>query len=95
MGSVYLEFARFLRNQLEVQDLSVSQCRYLCGEDIPLSNWYQWLRGERVPCSWQLRKIETRLNFRTPYNILKGTDRFGVPIKDRQLKLPGLREARR
>lgn len=94
MSAIYLEFATYLRNQLERQDLSVAQARMLCGDDIPLTNWYQWLRGERVPCSWQLKKVEQRMNFQTPYRFLMGTDRFGAQIKNRQLSLPGLRGKR-
>lgn len=90
--SRYLEFAMYLRQRLEERAISVGQARMLCGDDIPLSNWYQWLRGERVPCSWQLKKVEQRMNFSTPYKYLRGEDRYGAQIKTRQMALPGLKE---
>lgn len=91
----YLEFAMFIRDQMEKRDLSVRQLYLLLGEKVPLNSIYHWIYGNRIPEPWQLRLMEQRLRVETPWRYLRGEDRYGIPKKGRQLDLPGLREARR
>lgn len=95
MGARYLEFAMDLRRQMEGRDISVRQLHILLEEKIPIMSIYQWLYGLRIPQPWQLRFMEQRLNHSFQWKHLMGLDRFGVQKKDRQLHLPGLREAKR
>lgn len=95
MKARYLEFAVFLRGQMERRDLSVRQMHILLEEKVPLNSIYHWMYGNRIPEPWQLRLMEQRLRIETPWRYLRGEDRFGFPKKDRQLSLPGLREAKR
>ena len=90
----YIQFAQFFRNLLDARGLTIAQAKDLCGDKIPLVNFYQWVYGYRVPCSWQLKLLEQRMAFTTPYEKLTGEDKHGVRKKDRQLTLPGLREKR-
>jgi len=91
----YLEFAIYLRSQMEKRDLSVRQLAMLLEEKVPRISIYHWLYGNSIPEPWQLRLLEQRLRIETPWRYLRGEDRFGVPKKSRQLDLPGLREAKR
>lgn len=95
MKARYLEFAMFLRQQIEKRDLSVRQLYMLMEEKVPINSIYHWLYGNRIPEPWQLRLLEQRLRIETPWKYLRGEDRFGVQKKGRQLSLPGLRESKR
>lgn len=95
MGARYFEFAVELRKHLESRDLSPRQLHILLDEKVPMMSIYQWLYGLRIPQPWQLKFLEQRMQMNVPYKHLMGLDRFGVQKKDRQLTLPGLREAKR
>lgn len=80
----------FLRSELVERNLSVRQAAILT--EIKKERWYRFLDGTRRPNPYELMMLLTRLKTKFPPAYLKGVDRFGVPIKDRQMKLPGLRE---
>lgn len=84
----YIEFAMFFRQVLTNRQLAIPQAHRLCEGKIPMTNFYKWVRGERVPCSWQLKMLETRMNFTTPYKMLMGVDSFGERKKPSQIGFP-------
>ena len=92
----FLEFSRFLRNQLEARDMAVRHLYFACDEMIPLPRFYRFLDGSRVPQAWELSLIEQRLGITVPYRYLRGEDKYGRQIKpeNKQLNLPGLRGRR-
>lgn len=92
MGARYLELACFLRDELVDRNLSVRQAAMLT--EIKRERWYRFLDGTRRPTPYELMKVLTRLKTKFPAEYLIGADRFGVPIKDRQLTLR-LRESKR
>ena len=92
MGLRFIEFARFFRNILEARDLSTRQVFMLCEERVPLYRIYAFLRGERVPVWLELALLQQRLNISIPWRYLRGEDRYGTPIKDRQLVFAGVRK---
>lgn len=85
MGARYLELAMFLRGELVERNLSVRQAAMLT--ETKRDRWYRFLEGSRRPTPYELMMILTRLKTKFPAEYLVGADRFGVPIKDRQLKL--------
>lgn len=90
----FLEFSRFLRNQMESRELTVRMLFEACGECVPIRRFYDFLEGARVPQGWECALIEQRLGIIIPWRYLRGEDRYGIQKKDfpeRQLKLPGLR----
>lgn len=90
----FLEFSRFLRNQMESRELTVRLIYSACGEHIPIRRFYDFLEGVRAPQGWEAALIAQRLGIVIPWRYLRGEDRYGQQKKDfpeRQLKLPGLR----
>lgn len=91
----YLEFSRFLRNQLESRGLTVRQIFLACDEQIPRRRFYEFLEGARVPTGWELSLLCQRLSISVPWRYLRGEDKYGIQKKafpERQLALPGLRK---
>lgn len=90
----FLEFSRFLRNQMESRELTVRMLFEACDRNVPHRRFYDFLEGVRVPMSWECSLIEQRLGIVIPWRYLRGEDRFGQQKKafpERQLRLPGLR----
>ena len=91
----YLEFSRFLRNQLEARGMTIRQLSFACDDKIPTRRFYDFAEGVRVPQGWELALMTQRLGISVPWKYLIGEDRFGVQKKafpERQLALPGLRK---
>mgnify|MGYP001611720579 FL=1 len=90
----FLEFSRFLRNQMESRELTVRMLFEACDRNIPQRRFYDFLEGVRAPMSWECALVEQRLGIVVPLRYLRGEDRYGQQKKsfpERQLKLPGLR----
>ena len=90
----FLEFSRFLRNQMESRELNVRMLFSACGEHIPMRRFYDFLEGVRVPQGWEASLIQQRLGIVIPWRYLRGEDRFGQQKKsfpERQLNLPNMR----
>lgn len=91
----YLEFSRFLRNQLEARGMTIRQLSFACDEKIPVRRFYDFAEGARVPQGWELALLTQRLGINVPWRYLRGEDKFGAQKKafpERQLNLPGLRK---
>lgn len=50
----YLEFSRFLRNQLEARGITIRQLSFACDDKIPTRRFYDFAEGVRVPQGLEL-----------------------------------------
>ena len=65
----HANFAAFFRKALEDRKLTVKRA-WLQVQPISIHIIYNWLSGQRLPMAWQLKLIEERFKFNTPYEIL-------------------------